>query len=677
MGDLEDPTADTHEALPWLAKVGAVPTLPRPTDKWREQLVRLLTFLQSAGPLPRDTVFQNPGSETQYTLGQYTDQLAPFEIVARSGDKQVDIGRFGATWLKDPTADGLLRQLHSRARLVGELLAALDGGTMTMAELSDLANEEYGLDWKSRDQVRRRLTWLISLGFAERFYNNHYAITDAGRAILPSLTLHSPGTGAEESSASLPVSGPAITAAIATLAADDARNRERHRGLGYIPANAESPLEGSIRTLTMAGLSEVSADTFIADAVARFRVSESSARAALKSLLAVGLFEPTGRATSIVSPMAREWLDSGESVDLLRILHVSTFPVGEVIELIDEAKRAPALAIALDHRYGDGATSSLATGRILPLLLAGDMIREVGYARYASTARGRAFAASLPLRKSSDEAHEAAIHEPDQLPDGDEIARELEDAGTRSDQPRRLETAVAEAMRYLGAVAEVISGPGDTDVLVELGTQPADKVVAIIDAKSSGQGTVSENAVKLDAIEDHKKKNGATLAAIVGPGFGGRLATWAEEKHIALITTEFLASLVREHTTNPLGRPELVRIFDGPKGQAALRDALAARSQESGLVGVVMAVLLREAMEDDPNVVAGLDIDGIYRAIRDQYAIKADKEALRAAVGFLTSPLVGGLVKEGASYIAVEPLDTVKRRIAALSESLNSASRGD
>lgn len=663
------------EDFPWLAKVGAVPTLPSPTDGWRDQLIRLLEWLVDAGPLPKDAVFSNPASDTQYSLEQYANQLAPFDLLTRTAGRQVEVGRFGREWLKEPSPSCLLRQIHARAKFVGELLSAISDRPREMVELHDLANDEYRLDWRSRDQVRRRMTWLISLGFAERMYNNFYSITDAGREILPSLALHvlDAPDESDQSAIPLPASGPATEALLMTLAADPTMDKDRRRGLGYLPANPDSPMEKSIATLAELASKQTTIEDFLASARAMFDLSESSAKASLGTLRGCGLFEATGRSTFVTSPVAREWLESGSTIDLVRILHAKTFPVGEVVGLIDGANRAPSLAAAIDARYGDGSTSSLAVARILPFLLAVGAIREIGYARYASTRLGRSLADSLPLRGASmahgeEATRSAAANEPG--PTAQEIASELEAAGTRSEQPQRLERAVAAALSYLGAAAKVVGGPGNTDVLVEIGTQPTERTIAIIDAKSSTHGVVSENAVKLDAIEDHKRKHGASLAAIVGPSFAGRLTSWAADKQIALITTDLLASLVRRHSTTPLGRGELKALLEGGHGHEALDQSLTARSAATGLVGIVLAVLLREAEENDPNVTAGLDLDGMYRAIRDQFAIKADKHDLRIAADLLASPLIAGVDLRGSHYLAVEPATTIAFRLSTLASSL-------
>lgn len=661
---------DQVDELSWVAKVGAVPTLPSPTEDWPNQLVRVLSKLRDDGPQSRDERFENPGSKTIYTFGQYADQLAPFDLVVRTQDRAVAIGHFGLQWLKSPGAENLARQLHARARFVGELLQILEDGPKEIAALLDVANEHYGLEWKSYDQVRRRLIWLITLGCAERHFGNRYSITAFGRELLATFPLRQPGSVAEPAAhASLPPAGPVVAALLATLAADPSIDRGRHRGLGYLPANADSPLENSVKTLTAMCVNEIDADDFIAKAQRQFSISPSSARSALGSLRSAGLLEPTGRATFTATHSAREWLESGSLVDLVRIVHTTTFPTGEVVGLIDEAKKAPALAALVEARYGTGSTSTLATGRVIQLLLAAGLIREVGYARYASTTLGRAFAAEVPLRptllvRDGDAPHTSG--DDADRPAAKELAKNIIEAGIRSDQPRMLELAVAAAFNFLGASAQSIGGPGNTDVLVEIGVQPSHKVVAIVDAKTAGQGTVNEGAVKLDAIEDHKKKHRATLAAIVAPGFADRLSKWAADRGIGLISTEFLADVVRRHEVSPLGRSELQMLLSGGDQHRHLASAMDARGRRADLVGRVMAVLLREAQEDDPNVEADLDLDGIYRAIRDQFQVKSDKDDLKAAVELLTSPLIAGVSKRGTAFAAVEPIATVRMRIESL-----------
>ncbi|MFT4231300.1 MAG: hypothetical protein QM606_00775, partial [Leucobacter sp.] len=290
------------------------------------------------------------------------------------------------------------------------------------------------------------------------------------------------------------------------------------------------------------------------------------------------------------------------------------------------------------------------------------------------------FATDVPLRseriKSNGEIVEARAEIEDQ-PSAAELASEIIEAGVRSDQPRRLELAVTAAFNFLGASAQTIGGPGNTDVLVEIGTQSSDKVVAIVDAKTAGQGTVSEGAVKLDAIQDHKKKHRATLAAIVAPGFGDRLSKWASDRGIALITTALLADVVQRHKFSPLGRAELQMLLSGGDQHQDLANAMDGRARQADLVGRAMAVLLREAQEDDPNVAADLDLNGIYRAIRDQFQIKSDKDDLKAAVELLASPLIAGVSKRGAAFAAIEPIATVRKRIESLRSVLDEAASID
>lgn len=118
-------------------------------------------------------------------------------------------------------------------------------------------------------------------------------------------------------------------------------------------------------------------------------------------------------------------------------------------------------------------------------------------------------------------------------------------------------------------------------------------------------------------------------------------------------------------------------LLSGGDRHQDLANAMDGRARRADLVGQVMAVLLREAQEDDPNVTADLDLDGIYRAIRDQFQIKSDKDDLKAAVELLASPLVAGVARHGAAFAAVEPIATVRMRIESLKSVLEGAASAD
>ena len=204
-------------------------------------------------------------------------------------------------------------------------------------------------------------------------------------------------------------------------------------------------------------------------------------------------------------------------------------------------------------------------------------LTEQGREKAAAEARGESLSVGLePLSQdfsAGDEDDEPAPQGDDDvepkeprgrvLPDeAERIASALKVAGTDSANPKRLETAVADALRFLGFDVEQIGGPGRTDVFAaaELGI---DRYAVVLDAKSTASGKVNDHQIDWVTIQEHQRQERADLSCVVGPAFAtGRLPDRAREHRTRLLTTGQLAQVVRVHAASPLSLKELERLFD-------------------------------------------------------------------------------------------------------------------
>jgi hypothetical protein len=62
-------------------------------------------------------------------------------------------------------------------------MASVAGGS-TPGELQTAAARDYGLEWRSLDQIRRRATWLRITGMIERQFDGRFILTEAGKFSL-------------------------------------------------------------------------------------------------------------------------------------------------------------------------------------------------------------------------------------------------------------------------------------------------------------------------------------------------------------------------------------------------------------------------------------------------------------------------------------------------------------
>jgi len=104
---------------------------------------------------------------------------------------RVDLSPEGRLWLSDPDPACLIALMHSRIRLIGELLSLLDE-PRTSDELLELANDYYDMGWKSKAQIERRRGWLESAGVVEADDQGRLFLTGFGEELLGLLDVHPP-----------------------------------------------------------------------------------------------------------------------------------------------------------------------------------------------------------------------------------------------------------------------------------------------------------------------------------------------------------------------------------------------------------------------------------------------------------------------------------------------------
>jgi hypothetical protein len=144
------------------------------------------------------------------------------------------------------------------------------------------------------------------------------------------------------------------------------------------------------------------------------------------------------------------------------------------------------------------------------------------------------------------------------------LAKRLVQAATASEDAATFETALADALAFLGFRTERRSGPGDTDVLA-VAPLREDTYVAVVDGKASRQGRVGNAQIDWSALERHKDRQEADHILIVAAGFsGGELARDDERSGAALLTAGDLAEGVRMHATTPFTLPALRDLFRYP-----------------------------------------------------------------------------------------------------------------
>ncbi|MEN2744467.1 restriction endonuclease [Sinomonas halotolerans] len=643
-----------------------MPTMPGSGERWVETLRSALHVLQPGSYNDPQTLVPGEGGGKPQSLAWYANQLAPSGLLERAGGLGIQPTQYALAWLRSEDADTILAMVfHRHVRYIGELMHDLAAGPRTIRELHTSANEHFRLGWQGLDPVRRRVKWLSNLRLVQEVYDrtNSFSLTAEGQRLLEQLAVQDPNTlwpsdDSATAPAELTAAGPVVQGLLDALAADETQHQARKQGVSYVPSRGSDSLLDTLRFLTSLAVPEVTVDDFEATCREHFALKPSSSRSALSTLRAIGLYQPAGRNKLTASDAAREWLESNEDLDLVRILHANIRFVGELLAHVDDFNRAADLHKFAMTEYALEGSNPQSTARTMQILRGAGLLQETGYAQYIASPTGKLLTRELPLAAPKRKReHDLLVQDLEVSSAGNELDQlaalsdELRTASVDSAAPHRFEQAVKEAFSQLGLTAEHIGGSGDTDVLVEVGYGSFFHGKAIVDAKSSASGGVGEKSISFQALREHRAKNAAKYAAVVGPAFpDGRLQQWAIEERVVLLPVERLVTLLQRQAITPLSPQELVRLFEVPDGWDALEQRWSELDRRNQLIKLVVQSLAREAEENDPLLGSALDLISIYRDLRDQIHPRPSPEELQGVLDFLVSPFVAIAIEDKSRY---------------------------
>jgi hypothetical protein len=668
------------EPLNWTVRNGSMPIMPGTSTAYVEQLRIVLSGLESAAYNDPKMPIHDSGGKVR-PLVWYANQLSPAGLLTRQADLGIQLTPFALAWLESESPELLGQIFHRNIRYIGELMTSLYEGPKSISELTELANANFRLGWKSNDPVRRRVNWLSNLGLAFDAGGQRHGLSELGKDLLSTLTVADPALlwGETNTSEEVEIStpGPEVGRLLGLLSADDSEQERRGHVVSYIPSgHGKSPVD-SLRLLASAAIPEISLARFDEICAEQFAIKSSSARSALTTMRGLGLYDIAGRNKFTASATAREWLDTGDDIALVRIVHCHMRFVGELLQHVDSLRRAPSLHELAVSEYGVEAANKSTTSRIMQLLHGTGMIQEVAYAQYEATPLGKRLQEELPLATPRAERERAAIlsslSPSDSTSDLDILVTELREASVDSVNPTRLEKSIGAVFERLGVNAQHLGGAGRTDVLIDLGIGALTSGRAIVDGKSSGSGIVTEKAISFPALREHRKKHSAKFAAVVAPSFQeGRLREWAREEDVALISVDQLVTVLQRQLVTPLSPAELALIFKASSGWEEVQELWNKYDRLNELMRLVVGSLVREAKEDDPLLGSSLDTRSIYRELRDHIHPRPSEDELGEVLTFLSSPFIRLVEMGKTGYSLLESPATTSDRMRSLASILES-----
>lgn len=501
-------------------------------------------------------------------------QLSSCGVVKQNDSGQWIVSDAAAAWLRNDARIELAIHIHANVKFFGELLEHLEGIHSKGDFLA--AAHEYGLTWTSTDQLHRRVNWMELLGLIERWGNNRFVLTDEGKSFLErvELTTSDEATGATSVDSHVDLKLPPAGQTVRGLISN--RSTARKIIIGYIPRGrkapdrenerqSQSPIDAIRRLVDLMG-DGLSADEFYTRCTTELGMKRASAIQTMHTMRQMHVFDIVSFNQFGPVPEVVELLRHGNELDLARFLHSRYAFFGEILTLIQEPTPVSEVARIARSLYRLEQIDNGEVRTRMGFLLEAGLVDRIDWTRYRTSGLGQLLSAEMTFEEapSPDDNSEPSTNADHAIPIEDQrvlVTTRLRDFSTRSDTSEDFEKAVAAAFRYLGFAALHVGGSGRTDVIVDANLPTVDAFRAIVDAKSSASGMISDNSIKFDALKDHQRKHHADFGMVVGPDFTSRVRDWAINNNFTLLTVEDLVTLLERHDRYPLTLLELRELF--------------------------------------------------------------------------------------------------------------------
>ena len=671
---------------PWRERANTIGYLPSSMDGQAASLREVLT------QLPRDgqstLSWERPDGKNGSAVCEELclRQLSTANLAERAANGCWAPTKAATQWLKNNDPAFLAIHIHIHVKFFGELLASI-GSDTNQADLLRVAQNSCGVSWTTPDQVRRRTGWLRSLGMVEA-WGHKVKRTAKGDALLQHIALCQPeeALGNLDSDSLGEIEDAEVLAFITCFSdLDQDSLRGRRSLIGYIPRGVKSAgreLEdsalrptASVRKFVAIASESANLEELVDNCGTELGISKSSFNSALHSLKHMGLVEQT--AYNVFSPTdSSQWLVApGSEKALIAHLHTLYCYFGEILVNLEQPSSAAQLVRIAKEQYGyQQATNSEIRVRLEFLQDAG-LVERVDWQRYRITRAGRGFASLLSLQRrmsatdlAEEHAAEAVLSSDDRL---ERITSDLIKLSRDGTESRAFEIAVGEAFRFLGFSTEHLGGSGQTDVLAVADLPLEDRFRVIIDAKSSGNGTINESSINFNVLSDHKKKHKADYVIAVGPDFANRIKDWAIDHGVVLLAVDDLVTMLERHAKNPASLADLRETLisvDTPKDETF--DLYQRLERRSALMRLILELAFQEAVDQDPIAGGFISSENITYALRKEFSPRLMSEEIRESLAFLSGPIVAALEEAKGRYKLADSPHNVSLRMSGLGEML-------
>lgn len=652
--------ADYPKNLDWEDKVFSMPNIPRGDGGLISVLREVLT--QVANNTSPANVIKFDGSDSNVSLGKLCVRLRPMKLVLKT-ETGWRLTEYAKKWLDSGDDRYLAAVLCANIKFLGEILYYLDTPKKS-TELQKIANDQYGLSWKTLSDVNSRLLWLRAFGFVDfQDFSLLYSITDSGREFLADIDVteeFSTDFVDDETAGEteLNVSGWAVAMC------EKHSKATKKPSIGYIPGNLID-FDITIRDYLEVVKGGAIYETILNYSDTNFGIAQSSLRSFLTTLSNIGLVERKTDILYMSTELADMWLEKYEIIDLIFILQSKFEFIFELLNYIkDDGKTFKELSAIAKVTNAFEKENVDEIRKRITILKKAKLVKNQTVDRFIATKRGLNLLKKAHVEEVIISEQNVSIVEKKQ-DDVSEFLTELRLSAKDSSNFERLERNVANAFKLLGFSSKWIGGAGNTDVLIHATSAPKYSFTVAVDAKSTQTGNVTDGLVDFDTLIEHRKKHNAGYSAIVGGAFQNeRLIKRAVEHNVVLIDIDSLENMILKQVEVPLKVSAYKKIFEKP----GLVDIDVLDEERNNIIRygkLLHSVMDCLAEESEDPVTEGLLLDrDIYRSLRsnEEFAYPPTLEEISDMLSFLASPLVGCVDKSKDGYYAVGSVEDAAKK---------------
>lgn len=586
----------------WRKKGWYIPDIRGSKQIWYALVKRLVELVEDGQANDLDSLPNIDDLTQPQAWRDYATFLKSVGLVRNQAGRLM-LSDVGKKFLAEPSQRNLADQIQDRFRLFGEVLGILEIKSATVEDTNKQLCDSYALSWNNLSNIRRRMDWLEVLGLIQAIGNRKWEVTDSGREALKKWCLVNPETikFMHSESNDIEIDNPPEEIAILLQQLKDSPEMHKKRSTYNIWVPSPNRIE-NLRMIIQVSSDQIAKTDLFKFIKREFNLKSSSVESMLPFLKASGLLEEIGRNIYIATPAAKAWLETGNDLDFIRILHANMQFVGEMIKAAEND-------IIRNDIYVQAKLYGLNVEKarwIAGFLLEAGLLEEPQYLHLKATYMGKCFIAGLPLAEASWIANEQR-NTYDEVKENTQVLSKLEVICNRlhnastdpsaegKDSGVAFEEAIADIFCYMGFKAVRIGGSGDTDVVVKWKNAEDKYIVAIIDGKSKSSGQVSHSDISDVAIDAHKEKHNAEYVAIVGSGFSGdTIQNHARKKRFALITESQLIEIASASKELGLSLQEIALAFQVPDGLSQLEEIISTKKRELGIISEVISKFLSE-----------------------------------------------------------------------------------